>query len=101
MKKKIYIAGKVTGEPTESCRAKFAATQQHLEAFPYDFKVVNPMVLITDVTTPWHEAMDICLTELKKCDAIYIMPCSIDSPGAQLELQYAIDYKLDIYYELE
>ncbi|WP_264522166.1 DUF4406 domain-containing protein [Flavobacterium sp. N1994] len=95
----IYIAGKVTDVPVAQRTKKFLEAQNMLEK--RGFKVINPIKLIADPHTNWHEAMDVCLVALKQCDAIYMLPCSVDSTGAQLELQHALDLNMDIYYELE
>lgn len=98
-KNKIYIAGKVTGEPVEECAAKFAAAKQMLE--DRGFEVVNPMEVVTDRNTPWLNAMRMCFRELRHCNAIYLLPCAVDSKGAQMEWDYAMRRGFDIYYELE
>jgi hypothetical protein len=100
MKKTIYIAGKVTGLEFEEVTQKFAAAENMLIEQGWQ-KVVNPITLINNPSEEWHSAMEKCLFALKDCQAIYMLPCSVDSPGAKLELQYALDNKLDVYYELE
>ncbi|MBF6607756.1 MAG: DUF4406 domain-containing protein [Flavobacterium sp.] len=96
---KIYIAGKVTGENLAECRYKFAVMQESLEN--RGFEVVNPMEVVKDPATPWQDAMDLCFAALAECDAIYMMPCSVHSKGAQLELEYALDKNFLIYHELQ
>lgn len=96
--KKIYIAGKVTGLDPVECAAKFEAVENQIRAKGY--KVVNPMKLGIDQKEKWSAAMKICLLELKLCDAIFMLPCCIDSKGAQKELQTAFDFNIDIYTEL-
>jgi len=100
MKTSIYIAGKVTGlEPQEVSR-KFQLAEDMLKKQDWPI-VVNPIKLINNPNEEWHCAMEKCLEALKDCQAIYMLPCSVHSPGAQLELQYAMDNNLLIYYELE
>ena len=99
MKTRIYIAGKVTGLDTAECRYKFAVMHEALE--DREFKVINPMELIKDPETPWQDAMTICLAALDTCQAIYLLPCAIDSKGAMMELDAAIAKNLDIYYDLQ
>jgi hypothetical protein len=96
IEKTIYIAGKVTGLKPEVVAVKFAAAQEMWEDI--GFKVVNPITLINNPNEPWNSAMEKCLTALGTCDAIYMLPCSVDSPGAKLELQRAIELNLDIHY---
>jgi hypothetical protein len=96
---KIYIAGKVTGEDKEECTRKFKAAE--LEWRRRGLKTVNPLEVVDNWETPWPEAMEKCLAALAQCDSIYMLPCSEDSRGAQMELDYAIANNYDIYYELE
>lgn len=95
----IYIAGKVTGVPVAERTAKFKAAEMMLKK--RGFKTVNPIELVSDPNTEWQKAMDICFEGLAKCNAIYMLPCSVDSPGAKLELEFAILRNYDVYYELE
>ena len=97
IKTKIYIAGKVTGEPLEECRKKFADVQEILEAKGY--QVVNPMNLVSDQNVSWQEAMDICVPELLKCNGILMLPCSKYSKGAHIELELAMVSGLNLYSE--
>ena len=99
MKKTIYIAGKVTGVPVDERTEKFQAAETMLQK--RGWKTINPIKLVTDPSTSWHEAMDICFLALAKADAIYMLPCSVDSKGAQLELEFALQKNKDVYYELE
>jgi hypothetical protein len=98
MKKTIYIAGKVTGLQPSVCKIKFERMEQVISAKGYN--VINPIKLINNPSENWHVAMDKCLEALKTVDGIFMMPCSKDSPGAQLELQTAIDLNIDIYSEI-
>lgn len=45
-KKRIYIAGKISGLPAEEVDAKFRASQIALQAF--GFEAVNPVVYCRD-----------------------------------------------------
>ncbi|MBA4133370.1 MAG: hypothetical protein C0525_01470 [Flavobacterium sp.] len=100
MKQSIYIAGKVTGLDFEEVTAKFQEAETML--LEQNWKtIVNPIKLINNPAEEWHTAMEKCLAALTNCEAIYMLPCSVDSPGAKLELQFAMDNNIDIYYELE
>lgn len=99
MKQLIYIAGKVTGVPIAERTAKFQAAETMLQQ--KGFETLNPIKLVEDPNTDWQTAMDICFIGLAKCNAIYMLPCSVDSEGAKLELEYALAKGIDIYYELE
>lgn len=65
-KKKIYIAGKVTGEPLAECTMKFGEAQKHIEAL--GFMAVNPLEVVNDFHTTWENAMKKCIKALMDCD---------------------------------
>lgn len=83
MQKRIYIAGKVTGEDWAKCFEKFRNAHSHLTA--QGFTVVNPMMLINDEACEWKEAMRKCIVDMLCCDAVYMLPCWTQSRGATLE----------------
>lgn len=91
-KTKIYIAGKVTGEPKHSCALKFATAQKELEKQGYE--VVNPIEVVGDFNADWKTAMRKCIKALMDCDAIYMLPDWHDSKGAKIEHSLAIDLSL-------
>lgn len=92
MKKKIYIAGKVTGLDQQEVIDKFADMQRILEGF--GFEVVNPIVVVGDWNASWETAMKRCIKALMDCDAIYLMECHSASSGALMELQLAINLEI-------
>lgn len=92
--KKIYIAGKVTGLPIEEVSAKFTAAQKVLEA--RGFIAVNPLRVVNDSETSWNAAMKKCITALVACDAVLLLPCYINSPGANFELQIATRLEIPV-----
>ena len=86
-KKKIYIAGKVTGLPQDEVYAKFADMQTNLESVGFD--VINPIEVVNNAQSTWLEAMKLCIKELVTCDAVYLLPCHTNSRGAIIEKQLA------------
>ena len=82
MKKKIYIAGKITGDP--SFKEKFGDVKNHFEELGYI--VLNPAELPQGMTP--GDYMKICFAMIDVADEVYFMPCYADSLGARLELQY-------------
>jgi len=110
--KKVFISGKITGEPIYECMEKFylatARAQQRL-ARTEDYEnrivttypeVVNPLTLPGIHFGISHkEAMKICFAELKTCTHIYMMKDWKESKGAKEEHQFAIDNGIEIIYE--
>ena len=92
MKKKIYIAGKVTGENRAECTAKFQKAQEIIEFL--GFESINPIQVVGDWNTPWDEAMKKCITALMECDAIVLLPDWVDSKGAKLENDIANSFDM-------
>lgn len=91
---KIYIAGKVTGEPIAECTEKFGAAQKKVEAM--GFEAINPLVVVGDCNASWESAMKSCLKALIDCDAVVLLPCWEQSKGATIERQLADDLGLVI-----
>lgn len=96
-KKKIYIAGKVTGEPLHLCTMKFGAAQIAIEKLGHI--AVNPLEVVNDPKCPWNIAMRRCIKALMDCDMIFLLEDSKDSPGAKLEYELAQKLNMEIIYE--
>lgn len=100
---RVYIAGKVTGEPLAQCTMKFGQAQKLIESKGYE--AVNPLALIYDYKAglnrevEWNEAMKICLINLLACDAVYVLKDWEKSPGAMLEVSLAEKLKIQIIHE--
>jgi len=99
MRKKIYVAGKITGLPWEQVVQKFSEAQREIEAL--GFEVINPIILVNDPDTGWKDAMIICLRALSKCHGVYFLPCTIDSRGAKIEMHHAILHNLELYSDIK
>lgn len=87
--KKIYIAGKVTGEPIAECTMKFGQAQKEIES--WGFEVINPLAVVGDFKSTWNDAMKKCIKALVDCDGMVILPCWNNSVGASIERQLAED----------
>lgn len=95
-KKKIYIAGKVTGLNYSDVKQKFRATENQL--FSEGYQVVNPIELCNEEST-WEDAMKICIEALADCDEIFMLNDWKDSRGATLEHKRAIELDIPIHYQ--
>ncbi len=79
----VYISGKITG--TTDYRERFALAEKALKADGY--KVLNPVKFTAKLPegSPWEEYMKLCVKQLMKADAIYMMKGWRKSKGATLE----------------
>lgn len=91
-KKRIYIAGKVSGEHKLACATKFDRAAKKIEALGYD--PINPLEVVGTWDISWQDAMKKALSALMQCDGIFPLPDANESKGAILEVELAI--KLDI-----
>ena len=102
---KVYIAGKITGEPVNECVEKFKLAQDTIRGFCKlqnwaENHVVTPFDL-PGITfgISHHKAMEICLEALKECDIIYMLNDWKDSPGARMEHELALKSNKEIMYQ--
>jgi len=98
MKKKIYIAGKVTGEPKLSCALKFDVAAKEIEAL--GFEAVNPLEVVGTWDITWEAAMRICIAKLMECDKVYMLPCCGKSNGARIEIRLASVIRIPLVNKL-
>ncbi len=95
MQKRIYIAGKVTGENRKECIEKFGNAQVELEK--QGFIGLNPIQLVGDWNTSWKVAMKICICHLMTADAVLLLEDWELSNGAKIEKQLAQDLNIPIF----
>ncbi len=96
-KKKIYIAGKVTGLPITECTMNFGLAQITIEKLGHI--AVNPLVVVNDWKATWEAAMRKCIAALMECDMILMLDNYTASPGACLEFDLAKKLGITIIYE--
>ena len=97
MKKKIYIAGKVTGLSIAECTMNFGTAQIAIEKLGHE--AVNPLEVVNDWKCPWDLAMRKCIIALMDCDIILMLDNYTSSPGAKVELELAKALNMPIVYE--
>jgi hypothetical protein len=80
----IYIAGKITGLPTDLVDAKFQEAENRLHAL--GLKVINPTKLGISDSWTWDEQMALCLKVInERATAIFLLDDWQDSNGARRE----------------
>ena len=99
MKQKIYIAGKVTGEPINEAALKFALAKNKVDAL--GFEPVNPIEVVNNPKAEWDVAMRLCIAALMQCDAILLLPCFIGSKGALIESELASRVNIPVFFNLK
>mgnify|MGYP001755088154 CR=1 FL=1 len=82
MTPKIFISGKITGDP--KYKAKFAAAENFYKKMGYI--VLNPAVLPEGM--PPADYMHICFAMIATADVVAFLPGFSKSPGARLEAEY-------------
>ena len=89
-KTRVYICGKITGDPNFG--EKFQAARELLEASGYE--VTSP-VSYTNPVWSRETCMRVVIRELCLCDAIYLLPDWKNSKGARLEAIIAKELKME------
>ena len=85
--KKCYIAGPISGLDYQQAYDAFREAELKLSAAGHD--PVNPMRLPHNHDKEWSSYMREDLTELLKCESIYLLSGWYDSKGARLEFYVA------------
>lgn len=94
-KKKIYIAGKISGEDVASCTMKFGKAQKELEQ--QGFEVLNPLEIVGTWKITWEEAMKKCISALITADALVLLHDFKESKGAMIEEKLASDLNMRVF----
>lgn len=93
MKKKIYIAGPMSGLPEMNFPA-FHAEATWLRAMGNE--VVNPAEINPDQGAKWEDCMRADIAQLVTCDRIHMLPGWTRSRGATLEYHIALSLSMEI-----
>lgn len=92
----VYIAGRVSGLPEESVKAKFKAAENLLRAS--NFNPVSPLSYVNFKTSK-REAMKKLIPIMLDCNGILLLDDWQYSEGAQIEAMTARYAELQIIYE--
>ena len=97
--KKIYIAGKITGDL--NYKAKFDGAAALLHELGYN--VINPVEICWDIPedSNWEVYMRRCISELMKCDGVYFLSDWKQSKGARLERMLCVMLDIEVLDVLE
>lgn len=93
--KKIYVAGKINGEP--NFKTKFQKTCTELKKAGYI--ALNPAALPAGMA--YEDYMAICFVMIEVADAVYFLHDYVDSPGALREELFAKVHMKPMYYQAE
>lgn len=93
---KIYIAGKITGDP--DYKQKFEKVEKSLAKLGHS--VMNPASLGCYPEFSWEDYMFITRAMQVKCNAILFLPDWTDSRGAMREYDKAIQFNQKIYFDI-
>lgn len=96
---RTYISGSISADLQNAPR-KFADAEKRVSAM-LGGDVINPMKLPHNAGATWEQYMAVDIMELIGCDAIYMLPCWQQSPGARLEHAIAAQIGMRIIYEQE
>lgn len=92
---KVYIAGKITGNP--NYKRQFAEAEQKLRAQGHT--TMNPAVLPDGFEH--HEYMRICFSMIDVCDGVFFLNNWQDSAGAIMEHGYAKQGEKELMFQRE
>lgn len=90
---KIYIAGKITN--LKNYKEYFEQAEKRL--IEKGHLCMNPAILPEGF--PWGTYMPICYAMIDACDCIYMLENWVDSKGAKLEHEYALNNGKKVLYE--
>lgn len=90
---KVYIAGKITGNP--DYKQQFAEAEKKLRAQGHT--TMNPAVL--PYGFEHHEYMQICFSMIDVCDAVFFLSNWKESTGARMESRYALAAGKGVIFE--
>lgn len=95
MKRRVYVAGRITGLPKEQVQTKFSNITARLADMGYT--VVNPAEALEDERS-WKDAVRNDIKKMLECDEVHLLPDWKESRGAQLERDIALRLGMQVVY---
>ena len=96
---KIYICGKISGEPYNSASKKFKEAEKKLQKYYPEAEIINPIEhckqiaskyrISEEIFNDWQWCMTVDFAELLTCTHIFLLPDWRDSKGACIEVAVA------------
>ena len=96
---KIYISGKITGDP--DYLAKFERAEADLLRIGFA-SILNPAKVNKNLPEDFNhkEYMEVSIAELRCCQAVYMLRDWKDSKGATIEKAFAENLGKEIFYQV-
>ena len=91
MKKRLYLCGPITGMPNRN-RDAFNDAESALRSAGFD--VFNPVCNGLPVDAPWEQHMRTDIIQMMQCDALAVLPGAHYSRGAKIEIELAMQLKI-------
>lgn len=93
---KIYIAGKITGNP--DYKKQFDKAEKELSALGHS--LMNPAALKDYPEFSYKDYMFITQAMQMKCDAVFFLPTWTDSSGAMVEFERASTLHQKTFFDI-
>jgi Domain of unknown function (DUF4406) len=98
-KLKVYIAGKITGLPTEIAKRMFDEAAEIIRKAGYI--PINPFEIVPKQHEHcWIMCMKYCKSKLIWCDMVYVLPNWKESRGARIEKRDADDLGIQVINDI-
>lgn len=105
--KLIYVSGKYTGTPEQVLANIRVSELASLKLLNLDWAVLTPHKNTSGYekfekqfpNLDYNFFMDIDVEMLRRCDAIFMLENWVDSRGAKIELDFAIENNIPVFYE--
>lgn len=93
---KIYISGKITGEPVDEAKEQFEQAEDTIRFAGHE--PVNPFRVV-DQEAKWEKQIGQCVEALLSCDAVFLLSNWSASRGALIEVAVASQERMPFFYQ--